>query len=205
MNLLEKLSAIQVELNAPKNQFNKFGNYAYRSCEDILAGVKPLLKKYKVALIVADEVVQIGERFYVRAEASLIDTESESIIKTAAFAREEESKKGMDGSQLTGSTSSYARKYALNGLLAIDDNKDSDSLNHHGKDGENDQKTPNRTYPVITEAQQKKLFALAKGNNELVKKIIGNYGYTSTSTIRKDEYESISKDIENIANYTGTK
>ena len=135
MNIYEKLLNIQAELKAPKNQYNSFGKYNYRSCEDILEGLKPLLIKYKVTLIIDDEIVQIGDRYYVKATATLIDVEGEGreYINSTAFAREDEKKTGMDLSQLTGSTSSYARKYALSGLFAIDDTKDSDATNNHGK------------------------------------------------------------------------
>lgn len=125
----EKLLRIQQELKAPKNQRNNFGGYNYRSCEDILEAVKPLLKKEGLVLILNDELVNIGERYYIKATAQLAD-ENET-AETSAYAREEESKKGMDGSQITGASSSYARKYALNGLFLIDDVKDSDCTNTH--------------------------------------------------------------------------
>ena len=132
MNIYEKLLKIQTELKAPKGQFNSFGKYNYRSCEDILEGLKPLLDKYKTTLIINDEIVQIGDRYYIRATATLIDVEKEGgSISASAYAREDEKKSGMDLSQLTGSTSSYARKYALNGLFAIDDTRDSDATNKH--------------------------------------------------------------------------
>lgn len=128
-----RLIEIQKALKAPKNQRNSFGNYNYRSCEDILEAVKPLLATYKLALVIKDDIVAIDGRFYIKAIAQLFDDEGKEITYTTALAREEESKKGMDASQLTGSTSSYARKYALNGLFAIDDNKDADATNTHGK------------------------------------------------------------------------
>lgn len=130
-NIYSKLVAIQSKLNAPKNQENKFGGYKYRSCEDILEAVKPLLKENKLVLILSDDVCCVGDRIYVRATATLCDTEDENglEISNTAFAREEETKKGMDASQITGASSSYARKYALNGLFCIDDNKDSDATN----------------------------------------------------------------------------
>ena len=134
MNIYEKLAAIQQELIAPKNQFNKFGNYSYRSCEDILEGLKPCLKKVNAAVKISDEIIQIGDRYYIKATANLIDCESGESISNTALAREEDSKKGMDSSQLTGSTSSYARKYALNGLFCIDDVKDADSRDNSAKD-----------------------------------------------------------------------
>ena len=131
-----KLMNIQQELKAPKGQYNDFGKYAYRSCEDILEAVKPLLKREKVVLTISDELQYIGNRYYIKATATLIDTESEATISNSAYAREEETKKGMDGSQITGASSSYARKYALNGLFGIDDNKDSDTTNISSKEDE---------------------------------------------------------------------
>lgn len=131
-----KLSIIQSEIKAPKGQMNKFGNYKYRSCEDIVEAAKPVLNKHGFALMLTDEVVMIGTRFYVKATAEISD--GSEVYRSAAYAREEESKKGMDGAQITGAASSYARKYALNGLFAIDDTKDSDATNTHGKDEIND-------------------------------------------------------------------
>lgn len=131
---MKRLIEIQQELKAPKNQKNSFGGYNYRSCEDILEAVKPLLKKQGLALVIKDDILAIDGRFYIKATASLFDENKDKIAETTALAREEENKKGMDASQLTGSTSSYARKYALNGLFAIDDNKDADAINTHGKE-----------------------------------------------------------------------
>lgn len=152
LNLVQKLAKIQLELKAPKNQRNKFGNYNYRSAEDILEAVKPLAIKYGCVVNVSDDVVFVpcetkhiaknadGEfideyagRIYVKATVTLMDCDSDKTISVTASAREEENKKGMDGSQVTGASSSYARKYALNGMFAIDDTKDSDATNDHGK------------------------------------------------------------------------
>lgn len=125
---MKELIAIQSELKVPKSQFNKFGGYKYRKAEDILEAVKPLLAKQKCTLIITDDVVLIGNRIYVKATAT-IKNEKGECETTTGWAREEETKKGMDGSQITGASSSYARKYALNGLFAIDDNADSDATN----------------------------------------------------------------------------
>ena len=125
---LDKLTMIQTRLKAPKDRKNTFGGYSYRSCEGILEAVKPLLAEAKASLIISDEIELIGDRFYVRATARLFDCDTGEVIGLAsAFRREAESKKGMDESQITGSASSYARKYALNGLFAIDDSKDADT------------------------------------------------------------------------------
>lgn len=164
MNIYEKLMNIQKELKAPKGQYNSFGKYKYRSCEDILESVKPLLEKYKATIILTDKLEQIGERYYIRAMAILIDTESDNSIENTAYAREEETKKGMDGSQITGTSSSYARKYALNGLLLIDDTKDADAdeftkENNKGKTKEEPKEKK------ITPGQLKVLSKLYTGDN----------------------------------------
>ena len=129
----EKLQGIQSFLKAPKGQTNKFGGYTYRSAEDILTAVKPLLTKYGVTLVISDDIVGVEGRVYVKATAVLAEAESDYSIQVQGFAREAESRKGMDDSQITGSASSYARKYALNGLFAIDDTKDADATNDHRK------------------------------------------------------------------------
>lgn len=125
---MKELLQIQSELKAPKSQFNDYGKYKYRSCEDILEAVKPILKKNNCTLLLSDSLIYVGERYYIKATATLVNAEGKS-VSTEAYAREEETKKGMDASQITGASSSYARKYALNGLLCIDDNKDSDTTN----------------------------------------------------------------------------
>ena len=133
LNIHSKLKGIQSSLKAPKGQTNKFGGYAYRSAEDILTAVKPLLDEWNCTLVITDDVVEVGGRVYVKAAAVLADTEGEYTIQANGFAREAETRKGMDDSQITGSASSYARNYALNGLFAIDDTKDADATNTHGK------------------------------------------------------------------------
>ena len=134
---MEKLFKIQQTLKAPKDLYNKFGEYKYRSCEGILEALKPLLSETKTVLTITDDLVQLGERFYVKATATLYDSETgKEIHHCVAMAREAETKTKMDLAQITGSTSSYARKYALNGLFCIDDVKDPDATNKHGKDEE---------------------------------------------------------------------
>ena len=125
--MFEKLLNIQLELKCQKSQYNSFGGYKFRSCEDILEAVKPHLAKYKVLLLLSDKVVQIGDRYYVEATAQLYDVESDKTISVSALAREQTDKTKMDASQITGTASSYARKYALNGLFLIDDTKDADT------------------------------------------------------------------------------
>jgi hypothetical protein len=150
------LSTIQGSLVAPKTQTNTFGKYRYRSCEDILKAVKPLLGE--ATLVINDKMVMLGDRFYVEATATI--TGDQESISATAFAREPETKKGMDEAQITGSTSSYARKYALNGLFAIDDTKDADATNKHGKD---DKPPKKQTQPAVPfeEANVKEWITLA--------------------------------------------
>lgn len=188
-NVYKKLLEVQGELKAPKSQFNSFGKYTYRSCEDILEALKPLFVKTKSTVILRDKILLIGDRYYLEATAIFIDTETGETVENTAIAREDETKKGMDLAQVTGSVSSYARKYALNGLFAIDDNKDSDVTNKHGKDKEE----------PITEGQQKRLFALGKGKDiNKIKDVIKKHGFTDSKKITKAKYEDICKDIENI-------
>lgn len=153
VGIYEKLLLIQTELKAPKSQYNNFGKYKYRNCEDILESLKPILAKNKAAITISDEVVSAGDRFYIKATAKIVDAETGESVETTAYAREEESKKGMDGSQLTGSSSSYARKYALNGLFAIDDTKDSD-YSTPGPNKPLKQKTKDELNKLITEYAQ---------------------------------------------------
>jgi len=197
-NIAMKLLKIQQELKAHKSQFNDFGKYNYRSCEDILEALKPLLTKNNVTIFITDTLENIGERYYVKATAILFDIDSGEAIETTAFAREEETKKGMDGSQITGSASSYARKYALNGLFCIDDTKDSDSTNRHGKEEQKDDKlfdTPQLNNDCISESQAKRIFAISKGNTKMVKEILMKYNYTSSKDVKKSDYNSICEDI----------
>jgi hypothetical protein len=158
-DIYTKLSHIQNELKAPKNQFNKFGNYKYRSCEDILEALKPLCAKYKATLIIYDEIVMIGDRYYVKAMAKLYDQETTDYIEAYAFARESQAKKGMDDSQVTGATSSYARKYALNGLFNIDDTKDFDTNEVHQQSNQKQGNTQPKQQPQQQDFEQANLMA----------------------------------------------
>lgn len=158
-DIYTKLSHIQNELKAPKNQFNKFGNYKYRSCEDILEALKPLCAKYKATLIIYDEIVMIGDRYYVKAMAKLYDQETTDYIEAYAFARESQAKKGMDDSQVTGATSSYARKYALNGLFNIDDTKDFDTNEVHQQSNQKQGNTQPKQQPQQQGFEQANLMA----------------------------------------------
>jgi hypothetical protein len=146
MSVISKLALIQGELKAPKGQYNKFGGYSYRSAEDILEAVKPVLAAHECAVTITDEISPVGARYYIKATVTLHDVETGESVSTSAFAREAETKKGMDESQITGSASSYARKYAMNGLFAIDDTKDSDYTNH-GDEGQQPQQQPQYAQP----------------------------------------------------------
>lgn len=186
MNIREKLLNIQKELKAPKGQYNSFGKYNYRNCEDILEAVKPLLDKNKCTITISDELVLIGERYYIKSTAKIADVEDpEGIISTTAYAREEETKKGMDSSQVTGASSSYARKYALNGLLCIDDTKDSD--------------TTNKAVKKLTEGQIKRLYAISNKagyNEEKLKGFVNKKYDKPIEELTKDEYDYICKCLE---------
>ena len=146
-SFMKRVATVQGELKAPKNQYNSFGKYKYRSCEDILEAAKPLCVKNGMVLTVNDSVVVVGERYYIKATATLRDTESAEELSNEAFAREENEKKGMDSAQVTGATSSYARKYALNGLFCIDDTKDVDTEEYQQK---SKQETIPKEIPKLT-------------------------------------------------------
>lgn len=183
----DKLLAVQMELKAPKNQYNSFGKYHYRSCEDILEAVKPLCQKHNLLLTLADAIVEIGGRVYVRATATVVDNDSvnsEGYVSVNAYAREDENKKGMDGAQVTGSTSSYARKYALNGLFLIDDNKDSDVTNN-GKPVD----------PPATKKETAHLKALCTATGCSYERLLGFYKVNERS-MTKSQYKRILGAVE---------
>jgi hypothetical protein len=182
MNIHEKLSAIQSEMKAPKNLYNSFGKYSYRNAEGICEAFKPYGKKYGLSLVLSDEVVEIGGRVYVMATASLYDTESPDSIGVSAFAREAETKKGMDDAQVTGATSSYARKYALNGLFLLDDTKDpdTDEYRQQVEKGKADDKPAG--YPPVNE-MQKACEAYYKGEN--LKNMLAYFGADSIANLSK--------------------
>ena len=197
MNIYEKLLNIQTELKAPKGQTNKFGGYKYRSCEDILEAVKPLCKKNKATLILSDSLENYGDRYYIKATATLLSTEFDKegrleSIGNSAFAREAESKKGMDESQITGTASSYARKYALNGLFNIDDTKDADT-------NEFTERIQNDNNKKITKAQVDALYELIKKRaieNDYVIAVLKEKGYDKLADIKIKDYMKIVSDFE---------
>lgn len=161
-NIREKLMAIQTELKAPKGQYNSYGKYHYRSCEDILEALKPHLKTNNCTLTVSDEIVQIGDRYYIMAVATLYDNKSEDTIQNKAYARESFDKKGMDDSQITGTASSYARKYCLNGLFLIDDTKDADTDEYKNQTEKKDVPVNKRS---ATDSQIKMMQNICDENN----------------------------------------
>jgi hypothetical protein len=186
MEIKEKLFKIQQELNVPKGQYNSFGGYKFRSCEDILTAVKPLLNELKCILVLNDQLINLGDRYYIKAQARLIDVETDDEIYNIAYAREEETKKGMDGSQITGASSSYARKYALNGLFGIDDVKDSDSTNVGEITTEKEAleykltfgKYNGKTLKEISETNDSYMYWLVENGDETIKKACELLGYS---------------------------
>lgn len=201
MSVYEKLMNIQSELKAPKGQRNSFGNYNYRSCEDILEAVKPLLAKHQAALTISDSIELIGTRFYVKATAKFVDVVDGTMIENTAYARESESKKGMDDSQLTGATSSYARKYCLNGLFAIDDTKDADTNEYHEQQKKQEAKPAK---PIEKPAPQSKVFVRYEGtpdcevldNNGKWRKVVELSVKACEIILREPQYARAYKDIE---------
>ena len=195
MNVYEKLMTVQTKLRAPKGQYNSFGKYSYRSCEDILEALKPLLAEVGAIVNISDEVKLIGDRFYVEATAMFLDCETGDSVVARASAREDETKKGMDLAQVTGSVSSYARKYALNGLFAIDDNKDSDATNTHNKDI----KTNMTPVSGLTEAQIKRLFAIgnkAGFKKDVVEATVKKMFGCEPKDMTKDQYNTVCERLE---------
>ena len=218
-NVLSKLLKVQLELKAPKNQYNEFGRFWYRSCEDILEGTKPLCEKYNCLILLTDNIKQVGDRIYVEATATFFDIDSEECIVSVASAREEDKKDKMDRSQTTGSASSYARKYALNGLLQIDDTKDADGL-EPDKPKQTPKPSPKPVAPKaptnsnqyiaqanenkkITDAQRKRLFAL--GNEPDIRAVMAEYKIEHTADIPMSKYDEICKKVEEMKNETNGK
>ena len=192
MNIYEKLLNVQTELKAPKGQFNTFGKYKYRSCEDILEALKPVLNKYKLTFFINDEIVEVNNRNYVKATITIINIEKpDEQIQTSALAREEETKKGMDGSQITGASSSYARKYALNGMFMIDDTKDSDSTNTHGKDKTEQEKV--QDFLNSRNGMIEKLSEYVKGDK--LERMLKNYGVNELFEMKDEQLKDACKKI----------
>lgn len=215
MTVFEKLSAVQTELKAPKGQYNRYGKFMYRSCEDILEAVKPLCAANKAIVMLTDKIEQIGDRYYIKAFVTFRDLESEAEIVSVAYAREDESKKGMDGSQVTGATSSYARKYALNGLFCIDDTKDADTdeMQRQTTQRRQTQEIHNPTAAdveriaaetaaqlsapkMIDNAQAARIQALAKEKNILGAEILKRYKVDSLNKLTAEQAAHCIKSLE---------
>lgn len=190
MTLLQKLSKVQLELKAPKSNFNKFGGFYYRSLEDILEAVKPLLDKYGLTLTISDEPVMIGDRFYIKATARLSDGNEN--IEVTAYAREPQSKTKMDDAQLTGASSSYARKYCLNGLFLIDDTKDPDTNEFQEQTTGNINELNNQMITLFAKALEK------IGNRDKLYKQLGLNKTKMTEITRSDDIEAKRKVIEQL-------
>ncbi|MBP3929908.1 MAG: ERF family protein [Peptostreptococcaceae bacterium] len=196
MNVYEKLMNIQANLKAPKGQYNSFGKYSYRNAEDILEALKPLLKDYKATVTLKDDLLLIGDRYYLQATATFTDIESGESVIVTSLAREEETKKGYDVSQLTGSTSSYARKYALNGLMLIDNSElDPDSINTFEKES-------NIQVKSLSEAQINRLYAIAykaKYDKLKIESMIKSKYKKDIKDLTKLEYDHICNVLEENA------
>lgn len=223
MNIYEKLLAIQQELKAPKGQYNSFGKYKYRSCEDILEAVKPICAKHNAVLTVSDELVYMGDRYYIKATATLVNAENTGVkiykheydeitnyptlevINNTAYAREEETKKGMDGSQITGTASSYARKYALNGLFCIDDTKDADTNEFKEQEQKPEPKIDKKTIDLIIEMATK--YAELKNGNadELLKYYLTKYKANTIEDLTYTNGIAIGKELSNAIARIGEK
>lgn len=191
MNIHEKLLHVQQKLKAPKNQYNKFGDFHYRSCEDIQEALKPLLAEVKAVLLTGDEVVQIGSRFYIKATAVFRDTESPEQIINTAYAREGEEKPKMDVAQVTGSSSSYARKYALNGLFCIDDTKDPDTRNNEAPAAQpkGNKQQGSRTQPKkLGKAELDRLKSEAARTGTELSKVCERYLVNTIEELTQEQY-----------------
>ena len=207
MGITEKLMRIQTRIKAPKNLHNDFGNYYYRNAESICEAVKPFLEDEKVALTLMDDVLEIGGRVYVKAIATLYDAESKEKFEVSAFARESSEKKGMDASQITGATSSYARKYALNGLFLLDDTKDADSDEYRRQidSGANKEKKTSAkptqrqdTTSLITESEWQKITELIRKANVNEQELMKQYKVESFMMLTKAQYTSLKQRLEKV-------
>lgn len=212
-NLLKKLCEIQTKFKAPKRQFSEYGGFNYRSCEDILEALKPFLNELNLIININDEIIEIGNRFYLKATVKLIDIETSESISSQSLAREQDSKSKMDASQLTGACSSYARKYALNALLAIDDSKDFD-FDYDFKNKTQEKVTENfkknqpkeqniQKHEQLTEKQLKRLFAIASKaqvNSDKVKEQVMSKFNKKIEFLNREEYDKVCEGYEKLQN-----
>ena len=188
MEFSEKLREVQTRIKAPKNLYNTFGNYRYRNAEGILEAVKPYLSEYNLCLTLSDDIVQVGERYYIKATATLYDGVGSGSVSVSAYAREAVSKKGMDDSQITGTASSYARKYALNGLFLLDDTKDADT-------DENRIERENRSM-TISKTEAKALYSVLQKNDIDVNDFLAERNIHKLSELAPEEYAQVIKDLK---------
>lgn len=193
--MIEKLSRIQAELKAPKSQRNNFGNYNYRSCEDILEAVKPLLAREGLVLTITDSIEMVGNRYYVKATATV--TDGEKSISTTAYAREADGRKGMDESQVTGSSSSYSRKYALNGLFCIDDTKDADTMDNTEKPKAAPKKKPDKAALLKQIAEGAKKHSISADDMKIIMK--RQYNKESSKDLTDAETADLAANFERYA------
>lgn len=197
MNVYEKLQHVQSILKAPKSQYNNFGNYYYRNCEDIQEAAKPIMQEVKAVLVVGDELVMVGDRYYIKATARFVDCESGEVVENTSYAREELDKKGMDASQITGSSSSYARKYALNGLFCIDDTKDADTAQEDITRKEDKRSGENKQSKKLNESQVNDLIAECQRTGKDWKIICQMYNADKFSSMDVSQYEDCMKRFKN--------
>ena len=199
MTIYEKLRNIQSKLEAPKGQHNSFGNYDYRSCEDILGALKPLLNDNDCVLTLSDEIINIGERFYIKATARLFDSDGE--VSNSAFAREALTKKGMDDSQVTGTASSYARKYALNGLFCIDDTKDADTDEYKNQQSNNQpsQKNNQKKQNTARQKQSNDTKMITAEQGQTIKELLAKAGMSEEQLLNQLKAKSLSQLKESAA------
>lgn len=201
MNVYEKLLEVQTRLVVGKTKYNKFADFNYRSADDILEAIKPIISEVKASVILTDSIEEYGGLRYIKATAKFIDTKTGESIETYGYAREITDKKKMDDAQMTGSTSSYARKYALNGLLILDDNKDPDSMEHEETKNTATNTSSQRGTSAksnggkISDAQRKRMYAIAKGNNDVAKAVLAKYGYESSNDVLYKDYDNICNEI----------
>lgn len=191
MEFNEKLKEVQTQIKAPKNLYNTFGKYKYRNAEGILEAVKPYLDKYNLFLVLSDEVVQVGERYYVKATAVLHDGAENKSVSVSAYAREAAAKKGMDDSQITGTASSYARKYALNGLFLLDDTKDADT-DENRIERENRQSESK----TISKTEAKALYELIQNHGVDINDFLREKNIQKLSELTPEEYAQTVKELQ---------
>lgn len=206
MTLFEKLSAIQNELKAPKSNFNNFGKYSYRSAEDILEAVKPICKMHKAIVFLSDDIRYVGDRYYVEANVTLADLENDERLVVTAYARESDKKSGMDESQITGSCSSYARKYALNGLFCIDDTKDADTDEQHiqvAEGGKRETKAKAEKAqaddPIISSDKVEIAVATIRNKQTTLANVLKAYGVEKLADLRESQYQNLMKRLSATA------